>query len=275
MDDSASSAAASSSDDGVAPNQGPPTNHWGLTEAALAWPAATVVSTLLYVLALQLGDWSTNIPERPGGHFGRAAAQVATDQVLRNDTLPVAWQMLLLLPGWIVLLGVVWLFAGALGRDRSGWSLRGERSDVPLGVAGGFLLQFPIVIIVVVLVQVIFGETEQSGRALALVESADTWPKVALLVFFVGVGAPVVEELFYRGVVQRSLVGRLGPFLGITIASLIFGAVHFRLVELAPLAAVGAGLGILYWKTGRLLPAIMGHVTFNMLTLVNLIIATR
>lgn len=273
MDDTTPSSASSSGD--ASPLVAGSSNHWGLTEATLAWPAATVVGTLLYVVALQVGEWSASIPERPGGHFGRAAGQLATDQVLRNDTLPVAWQMLLLLPGWIVLLGVVWLFAGALGRDRSGWSLRGEATDVPLGIAGGFLLQFPIVIMVVLLVQLIFGETEQSGRALALVDSADTWPKVLLLVLFVGIGAPVVEELFYRGVVQRSLVSRLGPLLGITIASLIFGAVHFRLVELAPLAAVGAGLGFLYWKTGRLLPAVMGHVTFNMLTLVNLIIATR
>lgn len=250
-------------------------NRWGLIEAALAWPAATIVGTFAFVAVLQAGDYTSSIPERPGGHLGRAAAQLTADEPLRDDTVPLVWQMVLLLPGWLVLLGVVWLFAGALGRHRDGWSMAGRWSDVPLGFASGALLQFPIVLIVVLLVQAIFGEIEQSGRALALVDRADTWPKVALLVLFVGVGAPIVEELFYRGVVQRALVERLGPLLGIGIASLIFGAVHLSLIEFAPLAAVGAVLGIVYWRTERLLPAIIGHMTFNMFTLVNLVAATR
>lgn len=252
-----------------------PTNRWGLTEAALAWPAATLIGTLSFVAVLQAGDYSVDIPERPGGHLGRAAAQLVSGEELRDDTVPLVWQMLLLAPGWIALLGIVWLFAGALGRQRDGWSLKGEFGDLPLGFFSGAVLQFPIVLIVVLLVQAIFGEIEQSGRALALVDSADTWPKVLLLFLFIGVGAPVVEELFYRGVVQRALVDRLGPVLGISIASLIFGAVHFSLIELAPLVAVGAVLGIVYWKTDRLLPAIIGHMTFNMFTLVNLVVATR
>ncbi len=248
---------------------------WGIAEALLAWPAAVMVGTIGYLLVLQVGGYSSSIPERPGGHFGRAVAQLAAGEELRDDSVPLVWQMLLLVPGWIMLLGICWLFAGALGHTRDGWSLRGKASDIPAGVFAGAVLQLPILMIVLVIVQAIFGEIEQSGRALALVDMADTWPKVALLVLFVGVGAPIVEELFYRGVVQRWLVETAGPAIGITIASVIFGAVHLSLIEFAPLATVGAVLGYLYWRTGRLLPAIIAHTTFNMITLVNLLVASR
>ncbi len=252
-----------------------PRSSWGAGEALLAWPAAIMVGTMGYLVVLQVGDYSSTIPERPGGHLGRAVAQLAAGEELRDNTVPLLWQMLLLVPGWIMLLGVCWLFAGALGHERDGWSLKGKASDIPLGAFSGAVLQIPILIIVLIIIQAIFGEIEQSGRALALVDMADTWPKVALLVLFVGVGAPVVEELFYRGIVQRWLVDTIGPVLGIAIASIIFGAVHLSLIEFAPLAVVGAVLGYLYWRTGRLLPAIIAHTTFNMITLVNLLVASR
>jgi len=76
-------------------------------------------------------------------------------------------------------------------------------------------------------------------------------------------------------VVQRSLIGHLGPVVGIALASLVFAAVHLSVIEFAPLAAVGLGLGVLYWKTDRLLPAIIAHMAFNMITLINLLVATR
>jgi len=249
--------------------------RWGITEALLAWPAAVMVGTMAYIVVLQAGGYSSAIPERPGGHLGRAAAQLAAGEELRNDTVPLLWQMLLLVPGWIALLGVCWIFAGVLQHERVGWSLRGKASDLPIGVFAGAILQVPILVIVMTIVQVIFGEIEPSGRALALVDTADTWPKVALLILFVGIGAPVVEELFYRGIVQRWLVDTVGPVLGITLASVIFGAVHLSLIEFAPLAVVGAVLGYLFWKTGRLLPAIVAHSTFNLITLVNLVTASR
>lgn len=249
--------------------------QWGMAEALLAWPAAVIVGTMGYLIVLQAGGYSSSIPQRPGGHLGRAVAQLTAGEELRDDAMPLVWQMLLLVPGWIVLLGVCWLFAGVLGHARDGWSLRGKVSDVPLGFFGGAILQIPILIIVLIIIQAIFGEIEQSGRALALIDMADTWPKVIVLILFVGVGAPVVEELFYRGIVQRWLVDTIGPVLGIGIASVIFGAVHLSLIEFAPLAVVGAVLGYLYWRTGRLLPAIVAHMTFNMITLVNLLVASR
>lgn len=249
------------------------TGVWGLAEATLAWLTATFIGALFFTLIFQSGDFAAP-PQRPGGFFGRATGQLVTGQPLEDDAFPVMWQLLLLFPGWIVLLGVSWLFAGALGRDRPGWSMRGRLSDIPLGIAAGVALQIPILGIVVLIMNLIFGEFEPSGRALTLVDAASASPLLTiLLVLCVAVGAPVVEELFYRGLVQPALIRLTNPTIGIGLASLIFGAVHFSLVELIPLSVVGLVLGLLAHRTGRLLPAIIAHMAFNSFTLAILLIA--
>jgi len=248
---------------------------WGLAEALLAWVTSTFLTGLFLVAIVDIGDFSTFTPERPGGHIGRAAGQLVTDQELVNRSLPVAWQLLLLLPGWLLLLGVAWVFAGVLRRDRPGWSLSGELRDIPLGVGAGIVLQVPILAIVVLIMQLIFGEFEPSGRALTLVDGALASPFTAiLLVVFVAIGAPLVEEIFYRGLVQPALIRMTNVPIGIGLASLIFGAVHFALVELIPLTVVGLVFGILAHRTGRLMPAIIAHMTFNAFTLVALFAAS-
>lgn len=84
--------------------------------------------------------------------------------------------------------------------------------------------------------------------------------------------APLFEEIFFRGVIQRSFNGRWGPIVAITATSLLFGAVHLdpnntaaiNLILLASTATAGACFGFAYWATNRLGPAIMGHFFFNL-----------
>ena len=252
-----------------------PQRTWGLVEALVAWITSTAVQGVLFVAVIGAGGFSGSSPARPGGNLGRAAGQVVTEQELADRSVPVAWQLLLLFPGWILLLGIAWVYAGILKRDRPGWSLRGEWSDVPKGIAAGLVLQIPLVPIVVILMQLIFGELEPTGRALTLVDSVSSSPLlVVLLVVCVAIGAPVVEEIFYRGLVQPALIRLTNVPVGIGISSLIFGAVHFSLVEVVPLSVVGLVFGILAHRSGRLLPAIIAHMTFNAFTLVALLIAS-
>ncbi len=236
---------------------------WGLSEAVLGWISAQFLAVAFTLGILGLGDWSFDTARRPGGNIGRAVGQLSAGDPLRDDALPLVWRMMTLAPLWIGLLAVPWLFAKALGRRRPGWSLDGEWSDVSVGAITGLLMQVPIIPIVFVVMQLIFGELEPTRQAQGFVEQLDSPVDYVVLYLFVAVGAPVVEELFYRGLVQRNLVERVGPVLGIGIASVIFGAVHASLVEFLPLSVVGAVLGVLAWRTGRLLPAIIAHMVFN------------
>ncbi len=250
------------------------TGRWGTGEAVLAWISSVFVSTAAYIALLSIGGYSPFTPQRPGGHIGRIVGQIANGEAPNDDSVPLIWNMLLLVPGWIILLGVSWVAAGAFGHSRPGWSLTGTKSDVLVGIASGLFLQVPIMIVVGILMQLILGEFAPSGRALALVDSIDSPLAVIALFLAVAVGAPIVEELFYRGVLQGALVERMGPVLGIGLTSVIFGAVHLSAIEFAPLAVAGLGFGVLAWKRDRLLPAIVAHMAFNTFTLVLLFAST-
>lgn len=241
--------------------------RWGLREALLAWVAATFVGVVSFLAVLTIGGYSPRVPERPGGYIGRAFAQTATGDPLVDDAVPVLWQMLTLVPGWIVLLGVAWFVAGVLGHDRRGWHIGRTPSDIPLGIAAGLFLQVPVMVMVSIIMQGILGDFSPSGRALTLIDAAATSPvSIIAVVVAVAIGAPIVEELFYRGIVQGALVERLG-WPGVVIASAIFGAVHLNMIEFFPLTVAGLAFGLLAYGTGRLLPAIVAHMAFNGFTL--------
>lgn len=245
--------------------------RWGLREALIAWLASAFIGTFAFVAILSAGGYSAQAPERPGGYVGRAVAQRANGEELADDAIPVVWQMASLIPGWIALLGVAWFVAGVLGRDRRGWHIGRKLSDVPLGLAAGLFLQVPVMVLVSILMQNILGDFTPSGRALTLIDGVRDSPvAIIALVLAVAVGAPIVEELFYRGIVQSALTERIG-WPGVLIASVIFGAVHLSVIEFFPLAVAGLGFGLLAYGTGRLLPAIVAHMAFNGYVLVLLL----
>ena len=86
---------------------------------------------------------------------------------------------------------------------------------------------------------------------------------------------PVVEELFFRGLVLRALVRvcrPLGPALGPALAcvstGIIFGLAHFEALQLLGLAAFGVVLSVMAYRFRRLGPSIFAHATFNLLAVV-------
>ena len=111
---------------------------------------------------------------------------------------------------------------------------------------------------------------------------------VATVVLALGVivVSPVVEEVFFRGLVARAMVDALQP-LGSTVAGVVavlvstgaFVALHLipsgaavPVALIVGTAGVGLGAGILTILTGRLAGAITVHVVFNALGVVILLV---
>lgn len=84
------------------------------------------------------------------------------------------------------------------------------------------------------------------------------------------IGAPVVEEIFYRGMLLTSLERRLPAWPAIITTGVIFGAVHFNIYTLPGLALFGVALAWLAHRSSRLGPAIVAHATFNLVTVIAL-----
>ena len=101
-----------------------------------------------------------------------------------------------------------------------------------------------------------------------------------VLAVFVVVGAPLCEELFYRGVVLNALrrVGEdqtSGPSPRTTVLAVLGSAVWFGLIHLQPLqfpalVVVGLVCATARLRTGRLATAIAVHMGFNAVAIVSL-----
>jgi membrane protease YdiL (CAAX protease family) len=87
-----------------------------------------------------------------------------------------------------------------------------------------------------------------------------------VLIVLTVVGAPVVEEIFFRGLIQGAFNRRCGTGASLFITAVIFSLAHvpgegpFAPFLLFPMAVV---LGYLRMKTGRLAAGMLAHAEFN------------
>jgi uncharacterized protein len=79
--------------------------------------------------------------------------------------------------------------------------------------------------------------------------------------------APLIEELLFRGLLQKSLAYKLPIWAAITLSALTFSLVHMQPYAIPALMAVGAAFGYIYHKTGSLRVTIILHMINNALAL--------
>ena len=85
--------------------------------------------------------------------------------------------------------------------------------------------------------------------------------------------APILEELLFRGAIQGSIqASGKSPWIAIVISSLIFGVVHMNPAQVPFAFLLGMMFGWLYYRTGSLLPGIIGHVLNNSVAAINMIL---
>ena len=92
------------------------------------------------------------------------------------------------------------------------------------------------------------------------------WP----LIFSTVIGAPIAEELFFRGLVLGAIKKRFGSILAVIGSSIAFTVPHYTgstlegsIVLFAVIGAIGLCLGAYRVRTGRVLPVMIAHGVFN------------
>ncbi|MXR51051.1 CPBP family intramembrane metalloprotease [Halovenus sp. WSH3] len=97
-------------------------------------------------------------------------------------------------------------------------------------------------------------------------------PAFYLLLFAVSTLVAVpMEELLFRGLIQRRLTDGIGPAVGIAVASLLFASIHStvsvgaggEVLTFGMFVGFGLVLGAAYRYTENLFVPIVGHVIFN------------
>lgn len=233
---------------GAAPASPAPVRRWGIGDAVLGMVVGLSLSSVF------AGAWLGVTGDRELGLGGRAAGQVGL---------------------WIGLVGVVLVAARLKGSgsvaDDFGFRIRWP--DLGTGVVVALAAQVVVLPLVALLLFPLLGRPDVSGPVEDLVNDA-RGPAFVGLVVTVVIGAPIVEELFYRGLLLRSLEGRFGTRWGVAGSSVVFGVSHFNdlpvagvVLTMASLVALAVLFAVVVIRTGRLGPTIVAHAAFNALNL--------
>lgn len=88
------------------------------------------------------------------------------------------------------------------------------------------------------------------------------------LFFMLVIVPPVMEELLFRGIILRGLLGRFRPGTAVVLSATLFALTHMNPWQLIPPFALGVMFGWLYLRTGSLWPCVVGHALNNLLFLI-------
>lgn len=113
---------------------------------------------------------------------------------------------------------------------------------------------------------------EQANDAtIALIFGRGDIPSFIVVLLIVAILAPLAEELFFRGTIQRLLsTAGINIHLAIWLTAIIFSAVHLEFQGFIPRMLLGAFFGYcLYW-TKSLWIAIWAHITNNILSAIQM-----
>ena len=159
-----------------------------------------------------------------------------------------AWLMLSLIPPLVLLAGALLIRRRSVGlspiASRTPWLMLAALGTLLLGAAGGIWI----------------GPTLPSRLAPLL---SDGWAAVWGLAW-VGVAAPIIEELFFRGTLQPAIERRIGGMAAVVLSAIAFALAHYGQPEVFIIGGIGLATGVVAHLTGYVLPAIALHVGWNL-----------
>ena len=75
--------------------------------------------------------------------------------------------------------------------------------------------------------------------------------------------APVIEEIYFRGILLSTIKLIIGPFWAVLLSSIYFSIIHLNILVSPTLFVLGITLGIIAILTKSVLPSIILHALFN------------
>ena len=218
--------------DGLRPSN---QTRWGIPHAIVAYLTGLLLGNVLFALA-----------------GGEPSASTTTVTIHLASAIGL----------WIGFIGgpiaaTRWFGSRSL-RDDFGLTMKGR--DVPVGLLAGALTQLVLVPVVSWPVEQLWSiDVDEPTRQLL----DNTMGSRVVLYLVIVVGAPIAEELFFRGLLLRSLARRFDDVAAIVVSALVFSLSHFKPAQIPGLFVVGTVFAVLTRRTGRLGPAIVAHMAFN------------
>ena len=197
---------------------------------------------------------------------GALVLAVTSALVLAALSAPLAWQILIggTMP-WVALAG--WpLFSTTVRGNGPRIDLRLQLTwrDAGWGVVGGAAALL-IAVVAAAITAAIFGDFTSLAGDLAgeLADLGNGWLLLAFGLMVV-VGAPIAEELAFRGLFYAALRRRgVGTVLAVGSTAVAFALFHLEPTRIGVLLGVGVVLGIVRWRTDSLGAAMVAHGVVN------------
>ncbi len=208
-----------------------------------------------WVLAFLLANLVSAVVVSAAGHAGSSPADIPT-WVFGAAALAM-WSAQM----WVVARALESEGVGLVEGTALTFRVR-DLVGIPLGVASQLLLVTAVMWPLARLFPDTFDPERVAERADDLVSTASGgW--MILLAGVVVVGAPLVEEIVYRGWLQPRLGAEWGNAIGIGAVAVLFAAVHLQPVEFPGLLAFAVVLGLARARSGRLGLPVVTHAAFN------------
>ncbi len=176
------------------------------------------------------------------------------------------WMLLAVAAPWIAMAGwPLWVTRVRGNGAQIDLGLRLRRIDLLTGLAGG-AAAFGAAVIAGLITVALFGDfTSAAGDQAQELADAGGWPYLILFALMVVVGAPIAEELTFRGLLWSGVAKRgAPPWVCIAISAGAFALLHFEASRILVLMTVGTVLGIVRWRTGSLGACIVAHAVNNL-----------
>lgn len=155
------------------------------------------------------------------------------------------------------------------GRLREDYQIGLRGVDVPIGLGLSLGARVAAGIVMMLILLVLGSDLDALPNPVD--DYRDSTLAFVITIVIVVVGAPIVEELYFRGVLMRSLEPSLRPAGAIAVQAAIFGSMHLNpdatwqqnVAITTALAVTGAGLGLTAYIAKRLGPSMWTHAFFN------------
>jgi membrane protease YdiL (CAAX protease family) len=136
-------------------------------------------------------------------------------------------------------------------------------------------LQIAIAIVTAPLIVWIWPDGPPSQSVAEVAESSETLIEQLLVLMVVAVGAPIIEEMIFRGMLLSILARSLSRWPAILVSAAVFSAVHLfdpnAIAVIPGLFLLGIALGWAAMKRGDLSLAIALHSGINLLAAITLL----
>lgn len=228
------------------------TPHWSVATAFALWLMSIAFALVVPTIAILV--------------YATIQSTISGERILTVASSPagIVVQVLATLPAFVLTLALVWWVTTAGGRH-SFWQAISwnHHSALAWWVVAGILLWVTSSALTYYIAKV-FGAKETAFEQLI---GSSLGARLAIVLIAV-LGAPLVEEIVYRGVVYPALERAFGMAQAVIGVAALFALVHVPQYWnnpglIAGLAFLSIALTIVRARTGSLLPCFIIHLVFN------------